>query len=224
MFGSILGGALSLIGANKAAKAQTKAANNQIAEQRRQFDLTRADLAAGRESYNLAHGKLQDVLGGNQSTEEILKQNPAYQFQLQQGEQALNRQAAASGRRLGPSVMKDLLRFNSGLNAGAHNTYMNYLLQTAGLGGSSVNQGATLGQANANAISGAYAQQGAAQAQGFSNMNDAIQGTLKNIYTLQNYNKTLGGSINPAGYNILDRYKNPMGVPNSTPGWVGGIA
>jgi hypothetical protein len=45
---AILGAGASIISGNKAAKAQTKAADMSVAEQRRQYDQTRTDYAPWR--------------------------------------------------------------------------------------------------------------------------------------------------------------------------------
>jgi hypothetical protein len=50
----------------------------------------------------------QDFAGG-------FEQDPGYQFRQQQGEQAINRSAAARGGRMGADTLKSLMNFNSGL-------------------------------------------------------------------------------------------------------------
>ena len=202
MFGAILSGisaVTGLIGANKAAKAQSKANAAAIGEQRRQFDLTRADLAPGRESYNLAHGRLQDIYGGDGiDGQTILEQSPEYKFNIEQGEKAINRAAAAGGRRLSPAVLQELIRYNKGVNTSAYDRYMNNIYRLAGQGGASVSQGVQAGQNTANAIAGLNVQQGQNQANMYANYNNIIQGSLGNFQTLRSYNKGLG-SIGQSG-------------------------
>lgn len=61
--GSIAGGLLGGAGANKASKAQAKATKAAIAEERRQYDTNRADLAPWRDQGGLAINRLGVLMG-----------------------------------------------------------------------------------------------------------------------------------------------------------------
>jgi hypothetical protein len=99
-------------------------------------------------------------------TLEDFQADPGYQFRQQQGEQALNRQASAAGRRMSPATMKELLRFNSDLSSqefgNAFNRDMtnkqskfNFLGQVAGVGQTAATQLGQFGAQNANAMGAA---------------------------------------------------------------------
>lgn len=195
LFGSILGAVTGLIGANKAAKAQKSAANAATQEQRRQFDLVWDMTQKGRETYDLAQNKIQDIyFGGGINPQDVLAQTPEYQFQMQQGEQALNRQANAAGRKLSPAAMKDLMRFNSGLNASAYDRYMNRLFGMGNM--ANLAPAINAGQNMANNVSNIALRQGENEANRWGNINTVLQGTYRN---LQNYNKMPSFSMNPGG-------------------------
>ena len=55
--------------------------------------------------------------------------NPGYQFQLQQGQKAMNQNAAASGNLLGGAQQKQLNKFGQGLANTYENTFFNQALQ-----------------------------------------------------------------------------------------------
>jgi len=61
---------------------------------------------------------------------------PGYQFSLQQGENAINRGAAASGNAFSTSTLAGLDQFAQGTASNQYNNYTQQLLSLAGLGGS----------------------------------------------------------------------------------------
>lgn len=126
------GAALSASAAKKAAKAQKEAAataaqatttaqDRAIAEQQRQFDLARGDLAPYREvgaeslrtlrDLNQPGGELQEEFAYPRSAFEA---DPGYEFRLSEGMKLLERSAAARGGLLSGRTLKDLTRFGQG--------------------------------------------------------------------------------------------------------------
>lgn len=67
--------------------------------------------------------RLGDLYGGGLASG--FQQDPGYQFRQQQGEQAINRMAAAQGGRLGGANLKALMNFNQNLASGEFNNYAN---------------------------------------------------------------------------------------------------
>lgn len=114
---SVLGAVIGGISSNKAAKAQTNAANQQAALARETRDLTREDLAPFLGAGTGALNALQFELGlgprptfGGQSVEEVQVANPAYQ-------NALSSQASQFQNADGDD--KDQFRFGLGATAPA---------------------------------------------------------------------------------------------------------
>jgi hypothetical protein len=127
--------------------------------------------------------------------------SPDYQFNLQQGNQAIDRSLAARGRALSGAGVKEGQRFASGLASAEYGNYVNRLFTAAGLGNSATNSTAAAGQAAANNNSAALL--GAANTRASSYMaqgegiNNAIQGGISNYLTMRYLNQNSGG--NPYG-------------------------
>lgn len=118
--GSIVGVASGLLGASgakKAAKAQSDASEAQIAEQRRQFDITQKQFAPYRESGERGLAEYEARIGDYGAAEGLITsdqplpfqfgaeefgqyKDPGYDFRLAEGERALNRGFAGMGKRM----------------------------------------------------------------------------------------------------------------------------
>lgn len=100
--------------------------------------------------------------------------DPGYQFRQQQGEQAINRSAAARGGRLAPGTLQRLLGFNQDL---ASQEFGNYAQRQMGLAGAADQSGMQRG----NALAGLFGQQAGMQ-QGYG-------GNLANLFSGAGTNK-----------------------------------
>ena len=181
---SIIGGALSIGGAligssaaGKASKAQQQAADQAIAEQRRQYDLTREDMAPWREAGGKAIGSLSDMLqpGYDHTT------SPGYQFRFGEGQRAIEGGAASKGMLMSGGTLKDLVRYGQGVAADDFNQQFNRTASVAA-GGQQANQ--TLGQLGANSannISELLTQRGNAKASGYTSQANQWQGALAGL-------------------------------------------
>lgn len=120
---SIVGGGLGLIGsiigadsAGDAADTQANAANNATAVQNQQYQQTRADNAPWRAAGEASLNKLMALLNDGSLTSRFAGQNvmnePGYAFGLKQGQQGIERSAAARGMALSGAALKDASRFN----------------------------------------------------------------------------------------------------------------
>ncbi len=118
-------------------------------------------------------------------------EDPGYQFRLQQGEQAINRAAAAAGRYDSGRALKDLNEFNSGLASqefgNAYNRWnndqtniFNRLSGVAGTGQQATNQLAHYGANMTNNIAGNIVGAGNAAAAGQMGAANAWSGALGN--------------------------------------------
>lgn len=109
---TLIGSAMNSRAVGKAAKSQAQGAADGIAENRRQFDVTQTNMAPYLDAGKLALGKLTtendtplDATG--------IQMDPGYQFGLRQGQQAIDRQAAASGGRISGAALKSATQFGT---------------------------------------------------------------------------------------------------------------
>ncbi|MBX4215922.1 tail fiber domain-containing protein [Candidatus Parcubacteria bacterium] len=173
-------------GAKKAASAQAEAAQAGIAatqaataqsvevqrealkQQREMFDkaleLGEPYRAAGADALH----EYTDLLNGSPEAQmAALEKTPGYQFQMEQGTQALERGAAARSGTLSGAQSKALTRYGQGLASTSYNSFMDRLSNLGTLGANSAAGAGTLtasaGQANAGVlqgIAGTYMNQG----------------------------------------------------------------
>jgi hypothetical protein len=155
--------------ADKAAKAQTSASDQNVAEAQRQFDATRELLKPYNTAGTSALTGQQDLLGQNgadaqQKAINGLASSPQMQAMQQQGENAMLQNASATGGLRGGNLQAAMAQFRPQL--------LNQMIQQqyGNLGGMvSVGQNAAAGVGNAganssNQIINAQQQAGAAQA------------------------------------------------------------
>jgi hypothetical protein len=113
--------------------------------------------------------------GGPQAAFSAFQQTPGYQFPLQQGNLALQRQLASMGLQGSGAALKDSIGYNQGY---ASQNYQNYLQQLLGVAGSGQAAVGTLGQIGMG-ISGQQSNTltniGNAQAGGIMGANNATQ-------------------------------------------------
>lgn len=191
LFSSILGGVSSLLGGGgsgkaikQAAQIQANAAQAGIAENARQFDLTRADQQPWLSAGQTALGDILNLLGLNGAGPQSasiggLKDSPLFQTLYDTGEETLLQNASATGGLRGGSIQRGLADFGS-------DTLTKVILQQLGqLGGiSGTGLGAAqglgaLGQGYAGSNANLLGQAGAAQAGGILG-NQAIKNTNTN--------------------------------------------
>lgn len=159
---SIIGGATiggALIGsssASKAAKAQAAAAAAALAEEKRQYDINRADFAPWREAGQMSLGKLRDLLGigtSTMSTEDLMKLDPGYQFRMDQGTKALRNMMGSRGMLNSGATGKALTRYGQDYASGEFGNIYNRFAGLSGTGMTATGAGAGLGSASAGRMS-----------------------------------------------------------------------
>lgn len=197
---AVIGG----IGANKAAKAQSRAADQQAAVQREIYQDTKERFApyeqAGGQGlnaylYEMGLGDMPEGYGGFTAT-------PGYDFRVQQGQDSVNALAGARGGLMSGRTMQDLTRFGQGIAADEYGSYMGRLAGLTDMGQASAANQAAAGNAYANGMSNALANRGNAQAAGYAGMANAIQGGIGNMAGIWNYQKAmdpLGNALSGAG-------------------------
>jgi len=229
---AIVGGASTAIAGSKAAKAQRQGAQTaadaseratqaQIEESRRQYDTTRADYAIPREIGYGALGKLAGMYGvqrtdasGNPiggagssgagySGDGGFTTSPGYQFRMDEGLKAIDRQNSARGVLNSGGADKARMRYAQGIASSEYDTYANRLAALAGGGQSATGSTAAAGANASGQIVGALGANGAnqgnaamaagnARASSYANTGSAINGTVNNLASLYMYNNAGG--------------------------------
>lgn len=145
--GALLGGANSYMANEDAQKKLEEAQRNALGV----LEPYNASGAA-------ANSKLSDLLGTSgtpMSSADILAASPQYQFQLDQGNQALDRQQAAKGGYFSGAALKEAQTFGQGLANQTAQQYQDNLARQAGQGlnaaGGAANAYTSLGDSKANA-------------------------------------------------------------------------
>jgi hypothetical protein len=155
-------------------------------------------LTRGISEYNAQHpqeaGAAAGTGGPNMSA---FFESPDYQFNLAEGQKAIDRSLAARGRSLSGAGVKEGVRYASGMASNEYGRFVDRLLATAGLGTTGVSLSANAGMNAANNI-GAYQMNAAnTRASGYMNtaagINNAVQGGISNYMLYQYLNKPATG-------------------------------
>lgn len=222
---SVIGAGASIISGNKAANAQKQAAQQQIDEQRRQYDQDRADLAPYRGIGQGALGMLGGVYGlntdgtRNDATKADYSDfiaSPDYDFRLKEGQKAIERSASARGLLGSGSALKAANNYAQNTASSEFGNWWNRLSGLAGTGQAATNTGIQAGQNTTNAISNAYQQAGNARASSYANTGAAISNGVNNLASAYLYGAGGGFGGGMSGY-------HPPTVGQTPPfaGWVG---
>jgi hypothetical protein len=175
IIGGIAGGLFGKGGAKKAARAQERANQAAIAEQRRQYDTTRADLMPWLEKGGNALTRLDNFSEGDMSD---FQTSPDYEFTRKEGTRNIGNSWAAKGGAFSGNALRSLDEFNSGL---ASQQVGNWWNRQAGLAGVGQTAGTNIGQFGANAannVGNALINQGDARASGIVGGTNALLGGL----------------------------------------------
>lgn len=172
--------------AKSAASAQSKASLAGIAEERRQFDITQEQFAPYREAGGLALQSQQALLGllGPEAQQQAFQQyteSPGQAFLRQRGEQALLRNASATGGLGGGNILSALQQQGIGF---AQQDLQNQLARLSGLseaGRGAVGSQAALGAQSASNVASLMGQAGQARASGILGAQQANQQLLGQV-------------------------------------------
>jgi hypothetical protein len=204
----VVGGALTANAAGAAADSQAASTEAGIAEQRRQYDLTRADQAPYRDvgARSLGRLEIENDWALNPASVQL---DPGYEFARQQGQQGIDRKTAAAGGRISGAALKAASQYNTDYATTGYSTAynrvnqarsdrLNRLAALGNIGQTSTQQTGAAGQNTANAISGMVTAQG--------NASGAAQIAQGNIW----------GST---GNQLAALYGRNTTPTNSTSGW-----
>lgn len=253
----VVGGA-SLLGSKMSSDAAKSAANTQSDAARYAADLQNQNLQQTRQSLQPfintgydAQSSLRNLLGlgtptdgntfgsltkpFNAQTWEQWK-DPGYDFQLQQGQQALQNSQAAKDGVLSGAALKDLIGFNQGMaNTAYQNAFSRYMSQNDATYNRladllKVGENASAGVGNTGAqvtsnIANTLTSGAAAQAAGQVGSANAWSGGLNNAagyYALSNMLGGRSGSSVPQGVlNVANASSDPIASMNAQMGWTG---
>lgn len=168
--GDIVGGLVQDRASKRADQTMREATANEVAENRRQYDTTRADYAPWRETGANALAQLAADIN-KPVTAETVMQDPGYQFGLEQGQRALSQRIAGAGGRVSGQAIKAAGRYgtdyaSSGYNAAysRNSDRLNRLAALANVGQTATAGTAQAGQFATSNIGNAYSRQGDATA------------------------------------------------------------
>ena len=181
---AVVGAVVSSNSANRAATAQSDAANASNATQRSMYDQTRADQEPWRQAGERALTGLEDQDFKRDFTADDFQADPGYQFRLEQGQKALEASASSRGGRHGTGAQQAVLNYGQGMASQEYQSaYDRFnadrdrrfgrLASVAGVGQAANAQVGAAGQNYANQFS--QNTQGAANAQGAAYINQGNQ-------------------------------------------------
>lgn len=187
MAGAVIGAAgqnQAAKGAAKGADAQAAASQAAVAEQQRQFDVTRQDNLPWLQAGQWGLGEQQKLLQGDFSN---FYDSPDYQYALKQGMQAVDRGAGARGALYSGGTDADRMTFGQGLASQNFNNFYNRLGGLAGGGQQTAQSLGSFGANAANQIGSAYQNAGAARASAYNQIGQGWQQYANNTAGLINY-------------------------------------
>jgi len=184
--GSILGGVIGSSGARSAARAQERAAQEQLALQREVFGQQREFLSPYQQGGLTGQNELMRLLGlgGDPTSQDYgslarpfsqtdFEADPGYGFRMAEGMKALERSAAARGGLLSGSTLKGIQRYGQDLASQEYqNAFQRYQAERQARYAPLQNLLAS-GQNAAGALSGAAGGYGAAGGQAMSDIGAA---------------------------------------------------
>ena len=196
---ALLGAGASVYGANKAASAQKKAANQASQIQKDQYEQTRADLAPYRDTGSNALSQYQSLLGlnGQEKAQQALQgytQSPYLSQLIKDTQAGVDASSAARGGLFSGATAQAIGNKTGQLYLGDYN---NYLSRIGGLVDTGQNAASQTGQFGANAAAGrsnAAMQAGNAQAGGWINAANGVNNALSQGASL--YGAYKGGMFN----------------------------
>jgi hypothetical protein len=156
----------------EAARIQADSAREAIAEDRRQFDITRQDQQPWLQAGQGALARLQDP--------NAFQADPGYNFQRTEGMRGIERSFAARGGAASGNALRALAEFNNGLAAQSYGNWWNRQAGLAGVGQSSAQNLGALGSQFSSRIGNNLQNAGDARASGIVNQAANRQQMIQN--------------------------------------------
>lgn len=223
-----LGAGATIFGANKAADAQTAAANAGIANSKAMYDTTRSDLAPYRNSginaTDQLNKRLTELTTPISVNPDDFLNSTQYKFLQTQGERGVTNSSAARGLATSGAALKGAAAFESGLNSqqyqqnfnNQNTNQTNAYTRLKGLIDTGENAGAqtgNIGQSAVNQQNSAIAGAGNAQAAAYNTTGSAVSNAANNASGYAAYRGIYGSpmSTNPGTVNNGIAYGGPNG-------------
>jgi hypothetical protein len=184
--GALIGGISSSKANKKAVNAQVEGQDKSIAEQRRQFDATQANLQPFQDAGQAAIGEQQNLIGLNgneaqQASFDAFNASPGQKFLRDRAQKNLLRNSAAIGGLGGGNVRSALVEQGVGFAQQDYNNQFGRLGQLAGQGQTAATNIGNFGANASNNISNSYGSIGNARATGIQNQNQIFQNVLGQV-------------------------------------------
>lgn len=169
LVGSLIGGGKAKKASKKAEAAQLEYLNKALAEQTRQFDLTRSDYAPYLATGLSGLGDLGDLIGVNGTDAQqagllSIQNSPALASIIRNGEDAILQNASATGGLRGGNIQRGLADFRSDAFADQLNQQISRLAGLAGLGQGATDSVSAFGANKADNVSSLFGAMGSAKA------------------------------------------------------------
>ncbi len=180
LLGAGLVAGAGIYGATTASSQQAAGEQNAINTQQGAYGNVQNIYGTQTATGNAALGSLAGQLGlnGQPADYSAFENSPGYTFAVNQGTQAINRQASANGSLYTPNTLAAVGQYVTGTASQNYNNYMQNLLATAGLG-SQANSGVSTAALSTGAnISQLQQNQGNANASGTAGTTGAITNLL----------------------------------------------
>jgi hypothetical protein len=200
--GALVGGVLQSGAATGAANTQAGSAQNALGFQNQLYSYNANNLSP---YINQGAGNLADINSIVQSVQPFgmqqFQQSPAYQFNLQQGQQAIDKGAAARGNFYAPQTLQDLSSFSQGLASNEYqNAFSNYWGNIQNMLAPR-QQIAQQGLQAGGALAGVSVPFGQMAGQNITGAGNAL--AAGQIGSANAYNPAIGAATNPALYTPL---------------------
>lgn len=220
----VVGAASTAYAANKAADAQTQAANTAAQTQLGMYNTTRGDLAPfrdiGTNAASTLTSKLSDLTAPITMDQKTLESTPGYQFNLTQGLKSVQNSAAARGLGTSGAALKGASTFATGL---ADSTYQNQfnnavtnqtnafnrLKSLVDTGENASAQTGTAGTAAATGAANAQIGAGNAQAAAANATGGAVSNLANNVGGYAAYKGLYGGTGTAPTTTMVGNYAMP---------------
>jgi hypothetical protein len=200
---AVVGGGASVYSANKAASAQTKAANTAAQASKDAQALVRSDLAPYRDigaSGTTAYGDAIGLNGADKQASQFanFRADPGYQFAMDEGLRGVQGSAAAGSLGIGGGgVLKALQRYGQGMADQQYGTYLDRFLKASTLGENAAAQTGVSGMQAAGQQGSAYMDAGAAKAGGYLSAAQGVNGAINNGLQIYGYSQGNTGGYTP---------------------------
>lgn len=203
---SAAGGLLSgVLGSNATSKASANAVN----AEKEMYLQTRSDLMPYTEAGYSATTQQQNLLGLNgqaaaDAAMQTYQTSPGYQWQLQQGLQAVDAGAAAKGMLRSGATLKAEQTYGQGLADSDFSDYYNRLSGLSKTGESAAAQTAVAGSNTADSLANIYTSTGTQQSSIYGNTAKGLSSTVNNLLSDKDFRSWLSGGTSSSNYSGLN--------------------